>query len=142
MNNMPRSIKWLASIELFLLLVVSMFLGDTDSYLPGELQTYVQSSLENYEPSMLYVASVLLITVLHLASLVGLLLSKSWSINIYILSVVFLLILGFFEGSVVDHSFSIGLQKCIVLVQGMLLSLLIIQHPKYNQALNRVAGGI
>jgi len=140
-TNLIRGLVIAEVLVLFLAVAISLYM---EQYLPQVLQEYLNQELENslIEENMFFF-SILAFAVLliYLASIVGILLIKSWAKNLYILS----LVLGFiampFIGPTVEHSFAQALTDLGLLISGAIAALLLFTGSAFNKLNNENAAG-
>ncbi len=126
-----KIIKLFVILELILLVAGFIIWPPTQSHLPPLLQEYLDQEMETINIVDLITIPVLLI---YIISAVGLLLTKIWAKNLYVLSTILVYALIPFMGPAVEHAFFATINHLGSLITGAILALLYFTSSAFNKA--------
>lgn len=132
--NTTQYIRYFAIANLILgiMSIVASFL--LESYLHPLLQEFLQEEAIR-EPTafedILFII-VIPIIIIHLVSLFGLIFVKSWSKNVFLLSLFTLFVFSFFIGPYVEHAITSVIDGLSALVAGLIVALLLFTQSDFS----------
>ncbi len=135
-----KLIKIFAILEVCLAVMYLTLSFYLESHLPFLLQEYIAHEMESEinTKDIIFLWVGIPVLAVHVVSVVGLLLTKVWAKNLYVLGSVFSIVLVPFIGPTVDHAFSAAISDLSLLVAGAILTFLFFTNSAFNKSSSSV----